>query len=298
MQILGRNGGYILAPCHNIQAVGPAENVVAMHETGYQHGLMSKKGKRARQAMIQNNDNSVCRRDKKQKPATVVIACGNLKAEIDSLLHDNDAIEVRYMDHDLHRRPERMPPVIQTEIDAVEAYASDIVLGYGLCSYGTAGLIAPEQGLWIPRVHDCMALFLGSRAAYDREFQSDPGSYYLTEAWINNNRDPLGTVENDYAPRLGYETALWAMEQELKHYTRIALINTQSHSKTMGRIIRERAQENARRLNKEYTEITSDMSFFKRLLFGPYSGPDFVYVDPGKEVERATFECAHHCAAA
>ena len=29
---------YILGPCHNIQAVGPAENVVAMYDTGYEVG--------------------------------------------------------------------------------------------------------------------------------------------------------------------------------------------------------------------------------------------------------------------
>ncbi len=33
LRILGEGGGYILAPCHNIQAVGPAENVVAMYDT-------------------------------------------------------------------------------------------------------------------------------------------------------------------------------------------------------------------------------------------------------------------------
>jgi len=38
IRILGEGGGYILAPCHNIQAVGPPENVVAMYETGYQYG--------------------------------------------------------------------------------------------------------------------------------------------------------------------------------------------------------------------------------------------------------------------
>jgi len=36
--ILGRDGGYILAPCHNIQALTPPENIVAMYETGYEHG--------------------------------------------------------------------------------------------------------------------------------------------------------------------------------------------------------------------------------------------------------------------
>lgn len=38
LRILGEGGGYILAPCHNIQAVGPAENVVALFEAGYEYG--------------------------------------------------------------------------------------------------------------------------------------------------------------------------------------------------------------------------------------------------------------------
>jgi uroporphyrinogen decarboxylase len=38
LRILGAGGGYIIAPCHNIQSVGPAENVVALYETGYEAG--------------------------------------------------------------------------------------------------------------------------------------------------------------------------------------------------------------------------------------------------------------------
>ena len=40
IRVLGQGGGYILAPCHNIQAVSPPENVVAMYETGYEVGQM------------------------------------------------------------------------------------------------------------------------------------------------------------------------------------------------------------------------------------------------------------------
>ena len=40
IELLGRNGGYILAPCHNIQAVSPPENVVAMYEAGYEYGRL------------------------------------------------------------------------------------------------------------------------------------------------------------------------------------------------------------------------------------------------------------------
>ncbi|MGE5221467.1 MAG: uroporphyrinogen decarboxylase family protein [Omnitrophica WOR_2 bacterium] len=38
LQVLGRGGGYILAPCHNIQPVTPIENILEMYETGYEMG--------------------------------------------------------------------------------------------------------------------------------------------------------------------------------------------------------------------------------------------------------------------
>jgi uroporphyrinogen decarboxylase len=36
IRILGQGGGYILGPCHNIQAVSPPENIVAMYEAAYE----------------------------------------------------------------------------------------------------------------------------------------------------------------------------------------------------------------------------------------------------------------------
>jgi uroporphyrinogen decarboxylase len=38
IEILGAGGGYIIAPCHNIQANTPPENVVAMYEAGREFG--------------------------------------------------------------------------------------------------------------------------------------------------------------------------------------------------------------------------------------------------------------------
>ncbi len=38
IRILGAGGGYIIAPCHNIQSVSPPENIVAMYEAGYELG--------------------------------------------------------------------------------------------------------------------------------------------------------------------------------------------------------------------------------------------------------------------
>ncbi len=38
LRILGRGGGYILAPCHNIQPITPMENILALYDTGYKLG--------------------------------------------------------------------------------------------------------------------------------------------------------------------------------------------------------------------------------------------------------------------
>lgn len=38
LEVLGKNGGYILAPCHNIQPISSPENIVAMYEAGYAYG--------------------------------------------------------------------------------------------------------------------------------------------------------------------------------------------------------------------------------------------------------------------
>jgi len=37
-RVLGAGGGYILAPCHNLQAITPVENILALYETGYVEG--------------------------------------------------------------------------------------------------------------------------------------------------------------------------------------------------------------------------------------------------------------------
>jgi len=39
IEILGYDGRYIIAPCHNIQSVSPVENIVAMYEVGYEYGF-------------------------------------------------------------------------------------------------------------------------------------------------------------------------------------------------------------------------------------------------------------------
>ena len=216
----------------------------------------------------------------------ILVACRVMEPELEAVRRDEDSVEIRYLDQGLHRTPQKMAAAIQEQIDQAAAYATRIVVGYGLCSNGIVGITAGQKGLYLPHCHDCIAFFMGSHRAYLKAFEARPGTYYLTPGWVAENKDPLGIIEEDYAPRHGRETALWVMEEELKHYTHIALINTGA-----GNIepLRERAKENARVLNKQYEEIQGSLDFFKKLIRGPYETGEFLFLKPGLEITQEMF---------
>lgn len=216
----------------------------------------------------------------------VVIACRVMQAELDRLVVEDAPVEIRYLDQNLHRTPEKMPALIQAEIDAVADYAGHIVLGYGLCSNGIVGATAVNQPLCVPRAHDCITLMLGSRRAYHQAFSKRSGTYYLTAGWVAEQKDPLGQMENEYVPRMGREMAEWGIREELLHYTHIVLINTRG-----GDIedLRARAKANAEFLDKTYEEIAGSDQLFRKILFGPYGPEDFVCFAPGEPVIQKPF---------
>jgi len=213
----------------------------------------------------------------------VIITCQVMKPELDNLAGEDNSIEIRYLESSLHERPKKMPKLLQEQIDIAEKYASQIILSYGLCSNGVVGIKAPKQGLIIPKVHDCISLFLGSRQAYDKIFHERPGTYYLTPGWVEVGNDPLGYMEKDYVPKMGREMAEWGIKEELKNYTHIVLINTKSRDMEPFRKI---AKENAAFLGKKYEEISGSQDYFRKILFGPYDKKDFVLLQPGEVMKQ------------
>lgn len=214
-----------------------------------------------------------------------------MRTELEEVLREAAGVEVRYLEQALHRTPQLMTGRIQAEIDAVSGYADRIVLGYGLCSNGIAGVVAGRQAVVIPRCHDCIALFLGSRAAYSRLFEQIPGTYYLTPGWIEEKKDPLGIVQDDYTPRVGSDTAVWVMREELKHYTHIALI---SSGLTGIESYRQRAEQNAAFFEKQYIEIQGNLDYFRKMVRADTADDsvcpeDFVCVSPGVRITQEMF---------
>jgi len=195
----------------------------------------------------------------------LVLACAVMEREIRKF--QNGRAEYKFFDYGLHRTPENMCKALQAEIDQAAGMEYDgIVLGYGLCSNGIVGIRAQKQPLIVPRIHDCISLFLGSTESYQDQTAKQPGTYYLTSGWIEKGQTPLSKYE-EYCRSYDQETAMWVLKEEMKHYTRVALIDTGAVD--LG-LYRPYAQQNAQLLGLHYEELPGSLSFFQKLLLGPW----------------------------
>lgn len=214
---------------------------------------------------------------------TVIIACAVMQEELERIRPA--AGRIIYLPQSLHRTPQIMASSIQKELDSLEPGSTHTVLmAYGLCSNGIVGVKATRGEIIIPRVHDCIGIFLGSLQRYIAQHQENPGTYYLTPGWIREQKDPLGILE-EYRSRLNSEDAEWCIRQEFKNYTRIALIHMGG---TILDPIRERAIANARFFGMSYEEILGADHLLQKLVRMERTD-EFVVVPPGGVIESEPF---------
>lgn len=216
------------------------------------------------------------------KARTKVVACATVIEEMLPLLPQDVAYEI--LDFGLHRTPEKLRSKLQETIDAASATADTIILGYGLCAMAVVGLKATACTLVVPRVDDCIAIFLGSPAAYKQQTGQEPGTYYLTKGWIEVNDTPFAEHAR-LVERYGPERAERMIKLVLKNYTRLALINT-------GHYDLERYRDYTRRMAEQfglrYEEIPGSTALVKKMLHGPWDD-DFVVAHPGETISFADF---------
>jgi hypothetical protein len=207
--------------------------------------------------------------------------------------------DVVLLDYGLHRVPSKMAGTLQEVIDGIQEPGL-VVLGYGLCGNGLQGIRSGKHTLLVPRVDDCIALLLGSYKAYMREFEAEPGTYYLSKGWLESGSHPLKEYE-EYVPRYGSEQAMWIMDQQYQHYQRLVLV---AHSQADLEAYRPRAKEVARfceRWGMRYEELLGSDGYVRQLVQLVLSyvegvataldgaDGDFVVVPPGGEIHRQQF---------
>lgn len=225
-----------------------------------------------------------CSRKRGDHLKRLILACSVMEREIRRF--QDPLVECRFFDYGLHRTPENMAGALQEVIDQVadEEYGT-VVLGYGLCCNGLVGICCRNQPLVIPRIHDCIALFLGSVTSYRYQTTEYPGTYYLTPGWIEKGETPISKFEA-YTRSYDQQTAEWVLHEEMKHYHRIALIDTGAYHEWES--YRRIARANARLLGISYEELKGSSTLFKDLVRGPW-GDSFLVLTRGHSVDQGMF---------
>ncbi len=97
-----------------------------------------------------------------------VISCGVFEPYINGLNVSN--IDIVYLEINQHSQPKRLASLIQQEIDISVTYDKIIIL-YGLCGGVLLGLRPRTIPVYIVKVHDCLAVLLGSKGRYKTLFK-------------------------------------------------------------------------------------------------------------------------------
>jgi len=213
---------------------------------------------------------------------TKIIACATVIEEMLPLLPPQ--VQVQTLDFGLHLRPDGLRVSLQNAINATSDAVDTILLGYGLCSLAVLGLHSATSTLVVPRVDDCIAIFLGSRAAYRQQANSEPGTYYLTKGWIEAGDSPF-TEHDRLIERYGPERADRMTRLTLKNYSRLAFINTGQYDIERYRAYARQASE---RFGLRYEEIQGSSELVKKMIYGPWDS-EFVVAPPGREIRYQDF---------
>ncbi|MCE5325372.1 MAG: DUF1638 domain-containing protein [Planctomycetaceae bacterium] len=217
-------------------------------------------------------------------------------------VHQVDVEFLRKGLHDLERAD--MIARVQAAVDAADAEGryEAILLGYARCNDGLVGLTARTRPLVIPRAHDCVTFFFGSRGAYQEYFDAHPGTYYMTTGWSERNVTPgagydrpaydrqgvmgkLGLAD-DYegmVAKYGKENADFILESLgdwTKNYTRFCYLQMGVCDESAA-IAKTRSEADQRHWDFELRR--GDWTLLEKLFAGRWDD-DFVIVPPGRRL--------------
>jgi len=207
-------------------------------------------------------------------------------------------VDIRLFERGLHNDPKDLRTRLQEAIDEAPANAEAIVLGYGLCGGATAGIVARDKPVILPRAHDCITLFLGARERYQEEMQKPATYWYVADQLERNDgyRAGIGglaigsdtdaqvdAIRAEYVEKYGEDNADYLMEIMggwRAHYGRAAFVSMGVGDDTASETA---AHDEADRRGWAFERMEGSMVLLRRLLYGEW-GDDMLTLQPGEKL--------------
>ncbi len=208
----------------------------------------------------------------------VLIVCKAVEPEMLKAIEETGAEpEILWMEAGLHDVPQKLNATLREKLrEAERTYRPDrVLLGYGFCGNALRGIEAGEYTLILPRVDDCITMFIGSREK-KRELEGGVGTFFMTEGWLNNDVSILKQREQ-FIEDYGEEDGLDVFQMMYGHYRRIGLLDCHC-----GHIdeLKRRSCALAEAIGFEHCVFDASIDYVKQLLTGPWPTDKFIVKAP------------------
>jgi hypothetical protein len=235
-----------------------------------------------------NNRNSM------PAPKIALLACSVFEREIALFTRGAEHIvDLHWFEMGLHDRPDQLRATLQHQLDEVDTRMDieAIVLAYGLCGRGTAGLRPMRHKLVIPRAHDCITVFMGSKEAYAEHQRRCPTCYYYTPGWNRNRRVPgpekIEAMKADLAKKFDADDVEFLLETEREQWamhdiaTYLELGTDDAESEAVY------ARKCADWLGWKFERLQGDPKLLRDLLWGSWDNERFQIIEPGMQLGQS-----------
>ncbi|MCT4619677.1 MAG: DUF1638 domain-containing protein [Marinisporobacter sp.] len=209
-------------------------------------------------------------------------------------------IDIELMSSDYHEYPKEMHKILQKRIDELEKMKDQydyILIGFGLCGNVLEGLESRSIPMIIPRAHDCITLFMGSKETYEKYFRENTGTMYYIESWIDRNglkkeRKELESIGMDksyeeYVEKYGEENAKYLIEiaEEWKNrYNKALYISSELNNNDFSKEVKKLAEER----NWDYEEMKNNPDIIKKMVNGQWNEKQFLIVNQHSKIDHTT----------
>lgn len=168
--------------------------------------------------------------------------------------------------------------------DEINQDLENIIIVFGLCGKGAAGIGSSSSRVIIPRFDDCVNMMLCPEKREKRAYMK-AGITYLTRGWTED-KGSLLSIYNECLERYGEKRGRKAFKLMYDSYTLAAVIDDGCYDLEP---VEEYARKTSELLGLDICTVDGSIHVFEKLLSGNWDD-DIIVCEPGEVISEEDFD--------